>query len=68
IGIEGRTHDINSLELEKSMNTCRDGTSKKINLMWTPYLERKFASALELLGEGLCLYISFVSYLTKFIV
>ncbi|CAN6371988.1 unnamed protein product [Urochloa humidicola] len=52
-GVEGTTNGLNCLELEKSMNKYGDGTKlKAINLIWTPYLESKFAYALDLLGEG----------------
>ncbi|CAL4988069.1 unnamed protein product [Urochloa decumbens] len=52
-GVEGTTHGLNCLELEKSVNRCGDGTKlKATNLIWTPYLESKFAAALDLLGEG----------------
>jgi len=47
IGIEAKTDDV-----FESENKLREGKKKVAHLMWTPFLQKKFLYALELLGEG----------------
>ncbi|TVU13779.1 hypothetical protein EJB05_37205, partial [Eragrostis curvula] len=55
-GIQGKTHGVNYSskdELEKSVNKCGEGTRKKTaHLMWTPFLQKKFLHAHDLLGDA----------------
>ncbi|TVU17063.1 hypothetical protein EJB05_33074, partial [Eragrostis curvula] len=55
-GIQGKTQGVNCLvkgELEKSVNKCAEGTRKKTAyLMWTPFLQKKFLHAYDLLGDA----------------
>lgn len=57
VGIKGTIGDENcssNEELEKSVKKTGEGTStqKTAHLMWTPFLQRKFVHAVELLGKG----------------
>ena len=57
IGIEAKTDDV-----FESENKFIEGKKKVAHLMWTPFLQKKFLYALELLGEGTIISICMVPH------